>query len=130
MGRWMESLNTEGIVIDEIAPNPLIYCTKHLPKSVRESFPIINGLDLHSDKWKGELQVFKNNMLSELYTELIKLRKLTRMEEHVSGVDNEKFLNYWKGENGNETEFNNHLDSIENIIRKSIEQKLELRIYL
>ncbi len=126
----MESIDVEGNVIDEIAPNPLIYCTRFLPKVVRKEFPMIDGLELHSTKWEDELQILKNEDLSELNSELLRIRNLFQMKEFISEVDNKIFLEYWKGKEVNELDFNNHLDSIENIIKKAIKQKLEIRIYL
>ena len=126
----MESISKEGTVIDQIAPHPLIYCTKYLPRGARLTFPIINDLNLNSKKWIDELQVFKGTRLSELYFELIRLRKITRMEEFIKGVDTIKFIHFWLGTDQDKKEANAHLDSIEKIIHKSVEQNLELRIHL
>ncbi|WP_299278003.1 hypothetical protein [uncultured Psychroserpens sp.] len=130
MGRWMESINDNGNVIDEIAPHSIIHCSRHLPKKIRYDFPIITGLDLHSEKWIDEVQYFKNDEISQLYSELIRIRRLSKMEEFISGLDNKKFLEYWKGNEMKESEFQVELDFLEKFILNAMEQQLEIKISL
>lgn len=125
----MESRNFEGRIIDEIAPHPLIYCSKYLPKNLRQEFPIINRLDLHSSKWVDEFQNLDSDKIPSLYLEFKRLRRLTRMEEFLNGLDNKKFLEYWKGDE-EESNFNAYLDKIEKFILDAIDNNLELKIYL
>ena len=126
----MESINCNGNVIEEIAPNSIIHCSRHLPKIIRNEFPIITGLDLHSDKWIDEVQKFETNKISELYSELVRIRRLTKMEEYISGLDNKKFLTYWKGNEISESEFQKELDQLEKFMLNAIEKQLEIKISL
>lgn len=126
----MESINIDGNVIDEIAPNSIIHCSRYLPKKVRNEFPTITGLDLHSEKWINEVQTFKTNEISELHSEFSRIRRLTKMEEYITGLDNKKFLEYWKGKEMNEFEFQAELELLEKFILNAMEQKLEIRISL
>lgn len=130
MGRWMKSINDRGNVIEEIAPNYIIHCSRHLPKKVRVEFPIITELDLHSKRWKDEIQYFKAAEITELYSEFIRIRRLTKMEEFISGLDNKKFLQFWKGEEIENSEFQAELDLFEKFIQNAIERQLEIKISL
>lgn len=126
----MESINIDGNVIDEIAPNSIIHCSRHLPKKVRNEFPTITGLDLHSEKWIDEVQTFKTNEIRELHSEFSRIRRLTKMEEYITGLDNKKFLEYWKGKEMNEFEFQAELELLEKFILNAMEQQLEIKISL
>ncbi len=126
----MKSLDKKGNVIDEVTPHLLMYCTRFLPKNTRKEFPIIDNLELHATKWKTELQIFKDGSLFQLNEELIRIRKLANMEEFIDGVDNNRFLKHWKGDDTNVYEFYKYLDAIQNVLQKAITQKLEVRIYL
>ena len=130
MGRWMQSINDKGKVIDEMAPHSIIYCSRFLPRKIRSEFPIITGLDLHSEKWKGEVQRFKHNEISQLYLEFTRIRRLTKMEEFISGLDNKKFLEYWKGNQMKAAEFQIELDLLENFMLNAINNQLEIEISL
>ena len=126
----MESINNDGNVIDEIAPNSLIHCSRHLPKTVRYKFPIITGLDLHSEKWIDEVQSFKANEILELHSEFSRIKRLTKMEEYISELDNKKFLKYWKGKEMTESEFQAELDLLEKFFLNAMEKQLEIKISL
>ena len=130
MGRWMESINNDGIVIEEIAPNSIIHCSRHLSEKIRNEFPIITGLDLHSEKWIDEVQSFKTNEILKLHSEFSRIRRLTKMEEYITGLNNKKFLEYWKGKEMNESEFQAELDLLEKFILNAMEQQLEIKISL
>ncbi len=130
MGRWMESINDKENVIDEIAPNSIIHCSRHLPRKIRNEFPIITGLDLHSEKWIDEIQRLNNSEISELHSEFTRIRRLIKMEEFISGLDNKKFLEYWKGDQMKESEFQIELDTLEKFILNAINNKLEIKISL
>lgn len=130
MGRWMEALNNDGYVIDEIAPYSIIYCSRYLPKKILDEFPIITGLDLHSEKWIDEIQVFKSDEISELYSEFRRIRRLAKMEEFIPGLDNKKFLGFWKGEEISESKFQAELDILEKFILNAIDKQLEIKISL
>jgi len=126
----MESINDKGNVIDEIGPNSIIHCSKHLPRKIRNQFPIITGLDLHSEKWIDEVQRLKNNEISEFHSEFIRIRRLIKMEEFISRLDNRKFLEYWKGKEINESEFQAELDLLEKFLLNAMKRQLEIKISL
>ena len=130
MGRWMESLNEDRNVIDEIAPYSIIHCSRYLPKKIRSEFPILTGLDLHSEKWIDEVQNFKSNEIPELYSEFNRIRKLVKMKEFIPGLDNKKFLEYWKGKEMDESEFQAELDVLEKFMLSAMEERLEIKISL
>ena len=130
MGRWMESISANGAVIKEIAPNSIIHCSRHLPRKVRNEFPIIAGLDLDSEKWSDEVQSFEGSEISQLYSEFLRIRRLINMEEFISGLDNKKFLKCWKGEGLKESEFQGELDFLERFIIDAMEKQLKIKISL
>lgn len=129
MGRWMESRDLEGKIVDEIAPNPLIYCSKYLPKSLGQEFPIISRLDLLSENWIDEMQELKSDEISSLYSELRRLRRISQLKEFISGLDNKKFWEYWK-DGKEESDFNDHLDLLEEFLLNAMNSNLELKVYL
>ncbi|AXT63057.1 hypothetical protein D1816_22825 [Aquimarina sp. AD10] len=130
MGRWMRALNKKEEVVSEMAPNFLIYCSRHLPKNIRDEFPILLNLDLNSDKWTDELQSYKQDKISVLKNEIEKVRRILNKEEFSPKVDSEKILKFWTTNDYTLKDINNDIDNLKSFFKESIEQDLEVKIYL
>ena len=130
MGRWMESINEEKKVVYEMAPNFLIYCSGQLPKHIRKEFPILLSLELLSDDWVDELQVFKSDKIIELCKELSRVYRIINHEEFVPGLDTKKMLSHWTSEEYKLNDINKDINDLLSFFNKSIELNLETRIYL
>jgi hypothetical protein len=130
MGRWMKSVNSQNEVILEMAPNFLIYCSKHLPKNIRNEFPILLDLELHSDKWTDELQTFKSEKISEMKNEIERVYKILNRVEFIPNVNTEKTLKLWTTGEYSLKEINDDISALKAFFKKSIEQELEVKIYL
>ena len=52
------------------------------------------------------------------------------MEEFIPGLDNKKFLGFWKGEEISESKFQAELDILEKFILNAIDKQLEIKISL
>ncbi|WP_343913792.1 hypothetical protein [Aquimarina litoralis] len=130
MGRWMEALNKKKEIVFEMAPNFLIYCSRHLPKNIKNEFPILLNLDLHSDKWIDELQTFQSDKIYELKKEIERVRRILNREEFVPNVNSEKILKFWTTEDYKLKDINDDIYELKSFFIKSIEQNLEVKIYL
>ncbi|WP_025663485.1 hypothetical protein [Aquimarina megaterium] len=130
MGRWMEALNKKEEVVFEMAPNFLIYCSKHLPKNIRNEFPILLNLDLNSNDWIDELQTFKSDRISELKNEIERVRRILNNEEFTLNLNREKILKFWTTKEYDLKNINDDINSLKSFFTKSIEQDLEIKIYL
>ncbi|WP_074405780.1 hypothetical protein [Aquimarina megaterium] len=130
MGRWMEALNKKEEVVFEVAPNFLIYCSRHLPKDIRNEFPILLNLDLNSNKWIDELQTFKTDKISELKNEIERVRRILNKEEFTPNLNTEKILKYWTTEEYDLKDINDDINILKSFFKKSIKQGLEVKIYL
>ncbi len=126
----MRALNKKEEVISEMAPNFLIYCSRHLPKHIIDEFPILLSLDLNSDKWIDELQTYEHDKISELRNEIERVRRILNKEEFVTKVDSEKILKFWTTDDYALKDINNDIDNLISFFKESIEQGLEVKIYL
>ena len=88
----MKSLDTHGNLVAEIAPHPLIYCSRYLPKTLRASFPPLHTLEPESGHWIDEFQMIKGEELKQLIQEFQRIRRIVRLEEFLPGLDNKAFL--------------------------------------
>lgn len=127
MGRWMKSLDKDGNLVDEIAPHPLIYCSRYLPKTLRTSFPQLHKLEPESGHWIEEVQTIEGENLMQLIEEFQRIRRIARMEEFLPGLDNKAFLERW---NEYGTDFEEYVDEIESILLKAANEDGELKILL
>jgi len=127
MGRWMKSMDKDGNLVDEIAPHPLIYCSRYLPSSHRSSFPQLQKLEPESVHWIEEVQTIKGEELKQLIQEFQRIRRIVRLEEFLPGLDNKAFLERW---NEYGAEFEEYLDEIERILLKAVSEDHMLRIFL
>ena len=130
MGRWMESIKKNGEVFSEYTPYLLILCTRYLPNKIQTEFPLLSGLDLDSDHWIDETQTLDNKEVALLHLEFTRVRRLSKMEEFISGVDNKKFTKFWKGDERDETEFQEELNSTEAFLLNAMNHQLEVKISL
>ncbi|WP_132065906.1 hypothetical protein [Aquimarina spinulae] len=126
----MEALNKKEEVVFEVAPNFLIYCSRHLPKDIRNEFPILLNLDLNSNKWIDELQTFKTDKISELKNEIERVRRILNKEEFTPNLNTEKILKYWTTEEYDLKDINDDINILKSFFKKSIKQGLEVKIYL
>ena len=127
MGRWMKSLDIDGKLVDEIAPHPLIYCSRYLPSSHRSSFPQLHKLEPESGHWIDEVQTVRGEELEQLIQEFQRIRRIARLEEFLPGLDNKAFLERW---NDYGAEFEEYLDEIEGILQRALKDDFEVRLFL
>ncbi|KAA1245789.1 hypothetical protein [Aquimarina sp. RZ0] len=130
MARWMEALNKKEGVMFEMAPNFLIYCSRHLPKNLKNEFPILFNLDLNSDNWIDELQTFKSDKISGLKNEIEQVQRILNKEESTPNVNTEKVLKFWTTDEYDLKNINDDINNLKSFFKKSIEQNLEIKIYL
>jgi len=130
MGRWMEALNKKEEVVFEMAPNFLIYCSRHLPKNIRNEFPTLLNLDLNSDNWLDELQTFKLDKISKLKNEIERVRRILNKQEFPPNVSAEKILKFWTTDEYALKDINDDINNLKSFLKKSIELELEVKIYL
>lgn len=113
-----------------MAPNFLIYCSRYLPKQIRNGFPILLDLELLSDKWIDELQVFKPDRIIELCGELSRVYRIINLEEFIPGVDAKKILYHWTTDKYKLNDINEDINTLKLFFDKSVELNLKTRIYL
>lgn len=130
MGRRMESINKNEVVVLKMAPNFLINCSRHLPKQIRNEFPILMDLELSSDKWIDELQIFEPDKISDLNNEISRVYRIINLKEYIPGVNAKKMLDYWISDVYKLSDINEDIDTLKSFFEKAIELELETRIYL
>lgn len=130
MGKWMEALNEQGEVVIETVPYFLIYCSKHLPKQIKNEFPTLLSLDSKSTKWIDELQILSVNSSVTLNHELSRVRRILNFEEFIPKVDSKKILSYWTTDEYTLDDINEEIDFFMSFLHKAITLELEIRIYL
>ncbi|WP_299103860.1 hypothetical protein [uncultured Tenacibaculum sp.] len=130
MGRWMEALNEKGEVEYEMAPNFLIYCAKRFPKNDRNHFPILSNLDLNSDKWIDESQLFNPSQISKLKNEIEQVQKILNKEVFVPNLNIENVLKYWITNEYKLENINSDIRTLLAFFEKSIKLNLEIKVYL
>ena len=123
----MKSLNKQGKLKAEIAPHPLIYCSRYLPRSLRASFPQLHKLEPESGHWVDEAQTMQGDDLSQLIQEFQRIRSIGKLEEFLPGLDNNVFLERW---NDYGAEFEEYLDEIERILLMAYKEDFEIKLFL
>lgn len=123
----MKSLDIDGKLVDEIAPHPLIYCSRYLPSSHRSSFPQLHKLEPDSVHWIDEVQTVRGEELEQLIQEFQRIRRIARLEEFLPGLDHKAFLERW---NKYGAEFEEYLDEIEGILQRALKDDFEVRLFL
>ena len=126
----MQSVNNKNEVILEMTPNFLIYCSRHLPKNIRNEFPILLNLELNSDKWIDELQTLNSEKISEMENEIERIYRIINKLEFIPNVESEKILKFWTTDEYNINEINKNINELKSFFKKSNEQNLEVNIYL
>ena len=126
----MQSVNNKNEVILEMTPNFLIYCSRHLPKNIRNEFPILLNLDLNSDKWIDELQTLNSDKISVMENEIERIYRIINKLEFIPNVESEKILKFWTTDEYNINEINKNINELKSFFKKSNEQNLEVNIYL
>ena len=126
----MEVLNKEKEVIIEMAPNFLLYCLRHIPKKIRNEFPILMDLEFTSKKWIDELQVFQPSKITELNKELLRLYRIVNMEEFIPEIEASKIVFHWTDNDYQLRDINEDISTLINFFSKLIELELEIKIYL
>jgi hypothetical protein len=136
MGRWLAVLGRrpphgEHSILDEyrrdilgeITPHPLIHAFEHIPKDLREQFPMLKRIRLRSDAYVEECLLLSPEEVRQLEEEYYRLRQLGRGEEtlYFSGrrFDPELFMTRWRGI-WSAAESEDHLRSIDALLQKAV----------
>lgn len=146
MGRWMEVLRRrpphgaestsdeyQGDILGAITPHPLIHAYEHLPKDLREQFPMLKKIRLRSDAYVDECLLLSPEEVRRVEEEYYRLRRLVRGEEslYFSGrrFDGERFMTRWRGW-GSAPDFEEHLRRIDRLLQQAVCENAWLLISL
>lgn len=135
MGRWLEVLRRcpphgahstldeyQDAILGEIAPHPLIHAYEHIPKDLREQFPMLRRIRLRSEDYIDECLLLSPEEVRQVEAEYYRLRRLCRGEEplYFSGrrFDPELFMTRWRRWSST-AEFEVYLRSIDELLQKA-----------
>jgi hypothetical protein len=141
MGRWMEVLRERppagepylttrpDIIVDAIAPHPLIYVARYLGRTARANFPMLNRVYFESDAYVDEDLWLDATEASQLLDELRRLRQVCHYEQFIPGLDGRVVLSRWCGDD-DLTAFEQHLVRIESLLQTAAENQFWIRLML
>jgi hypothetical protein len=124
MGKWLEVLRerpSDGAdgceerlpyLVDEIAPHPLLWAGRCLSHAHREFSPILDLVHFGSGAYDGEWLWLDELQKEELLDELRRIRRISRREEFLPGLDGRRYYDLWRRDESPER-FEAWLDRIE-----------------
>ncbi len=140
MGRWMEVVseyppprNDEGdysdVVVDELAPHPLIYARSAMGRKAGAFFPELSRVWIHSGAYVDEDLWLSPAEVPPLLTELAELRQVCRYERFLPGVNGAMVYANWR-DFEEEAVFEEHLDAIESLLARAAAEGLWVHLML
>ncbi len=140
MGSWMEVLRQRpnlgatreeyrSDLLAEIFPGPLLDAIQHVPRAMRDQFPLLRRVRKSSEWYEDEAQVLNTEGAGALLNELVLLRKVCQRKVYFKGVDGSAIYHFWRKYHTNAA-FEGHLDEIENLLRLAVDQKAWVKMEL
>ena len=123
-------MNSENLVIEEMAPNFLMHVSRHIPKSAKDRFPMFQDLALSSGKYVDELQYLNASQMTMVREELKLLSDVINRKLYLPNVDTEKMRQNWITEDYSLDDINKDIESLDVFFEKAIELNLVTRVIL
>ncbi|GAB5534118.1 MAG: hypothetical protein Rubg2KO_03670 [Rubricoccaceae bacterium] len=135
MGRWMEAFSDfpdweadyderHPLRLADLPPHPLMYAADSLPGWAVEHFPLLSwirpSIKPTKSNYDGEDLWLKTSQVSDLLDEFRHLRRISKRDAFIIGLDGAIVYKNWRGRHSEE-EFNGWLDAIESVLEMTIE---------
>jgi len=141
MGKWLEVLTERPaddepyletkpeIIINEIAPNPLIGCAKLIAHKYKDELPALYQIRPHSTAYSNESLCLNSQEAKLVLDEFRRIRNVADHKDFINGISAERVQELWEEYNWN-NEINEWLDKIEESLQLASEKGYWVRILL
>jgi len=108
MGKWLEVLRqrrpdgADGYserlpsIVAEIAPHPLLRAGRCLGREHRKFFPALDLVRENSPAYVNEWLWLDEQQTEELLGELRRIRRISRRQEFLAGLDGARYYDLWR----------------------------------